>query len=646
MAKIQILPPQEAQKIAAGEVVERPANIVKELVENALDAGSTHLKLICQDGGKKCIRLVDNGSGMDSQDAKMCFAHHATSKIRSVDDLLDLHTFGFRGEALSSIASVSKVALITKENAAATGTKLVLEGGILQSESDVSATTGTDITIDDLFYNVPARRKFLKARDTEWRHIVQLMHACALSNLSLHVELIHDGMSILNCPAAESLRTRALQIWEKNLADALLELEPVEDKNNIRISGFISNHQYYTYDRSRIFIFANNRWVKNQHISKAILKGYQNVLQPGCYPVACIFITVDPHELDINTHPRKEEVIFLHPKRVEGLITNAVKQALEQNMVRHLAPQKRNDEQGADPVIIPTEHPFAPRESMPVRISEPVFAQFADPEPADAAFNKKMEFAMHRQYEAPAPGVQNSVFNRPVANDFTASRPAAEKSCAFKEAPSLSAVFVPERTYTLIGQYRNTYLVIQQGDDLVFIDQHAAHERILYELFAQRFDEVATIKLMFPTIVTLKADDVTLLEKHIHLLEAYGIKAEIFSAQSVIISESPVTFKQTPLDAVVKQFVQWLHEYVREGESEEIWRHKLHDQMRAHMACVAAVKAGDVLPHEQMHQLIDDLLKTPNKLTCPHGRPTMWVLSTHEIDKKFKRDYRQNQDLE
>lgn len=629
MAKIAILPPQEAQKIAAGEVVERPANIVKELVENALDAGATYIKLICTDGGRQSIRIIDNGQGMDEQDAQLCFVHHATSKIKSVDDLNAISTFGFRGEALSSIASVSKVTLITKEEAAESGTRVVLEGGIVSNQAPISATTGTDITINDLFYNVPARRKFLKSRDTEWRHIMLFMQACCLGNIKLHVEIVHDGITVLHCPAADTLRTRALQLWEANVAQQILDFESDPNDKGIHLSGFISNHQYYTYDRSRIYIFANNRWVKNQHISKAILKGYQNVLQPGCFPMACLFISVDAHELDINTHPRKEEVIFLHPKRVETLITSTVQKTLEAHISRYLAPTSQTQPAQKESFIIPSA-PFAPQTGYTSDSRQQPFF--------------KIE---HQEVHTTPPFTRSTQLHEPMTPQQ--SQEVSQPDSRIKQVPMApqTTVFTQKEQahYSLIGQLRKTYILIEQDEHLILIDQHAAHERILYEQFTQAFENIATIKLLFPTIITLKTEDIQLLEQHIHMLSAYGIKADIFSAQSIIVTETPVTLKQAPLDGLINQFINWIGEFYQNDES-GAWRNSIHDKMRAHMACIAAVKAGDQLTIEQMQQLLHDIFVAPNKLTCPHGRPTMWIASADEIDKKFKRDYRQARNTE
>ena len=334
MARIKQLSAQEAQKIAAGEVVERPANVVKELIENSLDAGATQIIIYIEDAGKKLIRIVDNGYGMSQEDAYLCFKHHATSKINSVDDLHALTTFGFRGEALSSISSVSTVTLITKEAAALSATKLMLHDGIVTSEENIPGNTGTDIAIANLFYNVPARKKFLKTNETEWRQIQLLFQAICLDYQDVHFKLYHQNNLVFNCPATNDAQQRIAQLWDHTVAQQTIPIQYAA--NNFKISGIITNHTYSRYDRSALYFLVNKRWVKNHTLSKALLKGYLNVLPHDKFPLACIAITIDPAEIDVNIHPRKEEVQFLHPRIIENALHTCVKEALEKHLSAQL----------------------------------------------------------------------------------------------------------------------------------------------------------------------------------------------------------------------------------------------------------------------------------------------------------------------
>ena len=331
MQKIRQLSLHEAQKIAAGEVVERPANVVKELLENAIDAGATVISIYIELAGQKLIRVVDNGLGMSPEDAHACFGHHATSKMSTVEDLMHLTTFGFRGEALSSIAAVSMIHMLTKEEDAQHGIFIERQANQLVHEEYRPCATGTDISIKDLFYNVPARKKFLKKTETEWRAIVQLFHAFCLDYPTLHFKLYSENKLLYNCPPPASLLARVMQLWEHHDAQHILAL-PSHRHEGMIISGVLSNHQYYKYDRSHMYFFVNKRWVKNSSLARAAVRGYAQVIPPDRYPIVSIHIEIDTTLVDINIHPRKEEVQFLHPRTIENALTHAIKKTLEENL--------------------------------------------------------------------------------------------------------------------------------------------------------------------------------------------------------------------------------------------------------------------------------------------------------------------------
>src|SRR3989339_352087 len=336
MNKIRFLAPEEIKKIAAGEVVERPANLVKELVENALDAGSNEISIYIEDGGKKLVRVVDNGCGMSCDDAKIAFQPHTTSKITQVDDLQTLLTFGFRGEALSSISSVSTLTLITKERAADVGVKLKLSYGSLSKEEEISASEGTDIAIQDIFSNIPARKKFLKASDTEWRQIVLLFQSFVLAHKKVHFKLFNENRLIHNCPPVDDVKMRVMQLWDQQCADHLLSINLTENTIDIAAEGCISDHQYMRYNTAQIFLFVNGRWIRNQKLVKAVLRGYQSVYQQGRYPAVFLFIKTDPSLIDVNIHPRKEEVQFIHAHKIESLIQHAINNKLDEKVTTQL----------------------------------------------------------------------------------------------------------------------------------------------------------------------------------------------------------------------------------------------------------------------------------------------------------------------
>ena len=615
MARIKQLSPQEAQKIAAGEVVERPANVVKELVENSLDAGATQVSLYIQDSGKSLIRIVDNGYGMNQEDAHLCFKHHATSKITRVDDLPTISTFGFRGEALSSISSVSKVTLITKEADAPHATKLVLENGVVISQEEVSGNTGTDISIADLFYNVPARKKFLKTNETEWRQILLLFQALCLDYKEVHFKLHSQGNLLFNCPATNDVTQRIAQLWDHTVAQQILPIKAAA--NGLSFEGIISNHTYTRYDRSSIFFFVNNRWVKNHTLGKALLKGYLNVLPPDKFPLACIAIIIDPVQVDINIHPRKEEVQFLHPRIVENALQAAVKETLEKNLSAQLNKKVSfNSEQTWNAM----PHPIRHSSHNEPEFFHPNMNQSKKPQFSHLNTRNAVSYSLDTLQENK---IKNSYEINP-SNEF------------IEHHQNVISSAVPTQTeYNIIGQFHKTYILIEQEESLFLVDQHAAHERILYELFCTRFEHVATIQLMFPAIITLTHDELQILEPHLSIFSKNNIALEIMGSNQLIIQAIPVHLKEVPLEELVRQTLGWIEEN-QKLDNEQLYK-KVNEKLHAQMACKAAVKAGDVLTLSQMHQLLRDLEKIENRFTCPHGRPTGWNIALYDIEKKFKR---------
>jgi len=600
MQKIKQLPPHEAQKIAAGEVVERPANLLKELIENSLDAGATAITLYIEQAGKKLIRMIDNGSGMSPEDAKICFHRHATSKISSVDELTSINSFGFRGEALASISAIAKVTLVTRQTESETGIKLEIEKNQITNEEAVGANTGTDIAVRDIFYNVPARKKFLKKDETEWRQISQLFNAFCLAHPKVHFKIFHENRLINNCPPVQTTAEQASQLWDRMVKDHLISL-PNNSASPISVTGVITNHHFSRYDRNLIYLFVNNRWVKNFELSRALMKGYMNVLQPGKFPAAALFITIPAETVDINIHPRKEEVSLLHPIRVSRAIQETIKKALED----HLSAQIKK------PVAFTNSGQYA-----------------ETPPSADA------RIVLWR--DTPHDTIPRRSFSEdgfPLPEQFTISK--ADSSPTIEHAHQQPLATEKAFTGTIIGQVHKTYILIDKDDGLYMIDQHAAHERILYELFSKQFEEVVRIALAFPQTVEFPETDLDLLAPYLEILIQSGITIERFGPTQIIIKATPVHCKRVNLKELIGQMIGWIHQ---EGNAQpELIKKGLNERLHAQMACKAAIKAGDDLTHEQMKQLLDDLEKTPNRFSCPHGRPTGWMLSWYDVEKKFKR---------
>lgn len=628
MAKIKQLSPEEIQKIAAGEVVERPANVVKELVENALDAGATTITLHAEHGGKALIRLTDNGSGMSPEDLRMCIEHHATSKITSVNDLATISTFGFRGEALSSIAAVSRLTITSKTRDTIEGNSIALEGSRVLSQKPAAATDGTDIVITDLFYNVPARRKFLKTDETEWRAIMQLMQAYTLANLSISFKVLHNNRLMLQAPATTNLTERLRAVFDQNWVEAAVTCVPKTHTGFSFPCATITNTHFKRYDRSQIFFFVNNRWVKNAKLSSALVKGYGGVLPAGRFPAAVIKIDVDPGEVDVNIHPRKEEVQFLHPRRVEVAIQEMVTSALAEYTTGMF---KTN---------------YIPLESTPISTTQITESRVTiDPEKtgwSSQTFNTpRIEFS---PFKTPGPFLTQPESFEPTSSLNAPLKNTPEQTPNVSANPlitqptyeSLQATMHNEtEAYTLIGQLARTYILIEQKDGLLLIDQHAAHERFLYETFEHRFENIATVSLIFPTIITVSEAEAETLATYQHLFANYGVEIEQVGPYQFAVKATPVMLKNKDLNDLIKSTLS-LFSTIKHADSQTLTK-ELHHAMRAQMACKAAVKAGDTLTHTQMRELINNLNTVNNRFSCPHGRPTTYTITTNEIERKFKR---------
>ena len=655
--KIKQLSAQEAQKIAAGEVVERPANVVKELLENALDAGATAITIYIQEGGKKLIKVVDNGCGMSAQDAHMCIKHHATSKITSVTDLEHISTFGFRGEALSSIAAVSKLIITTKEETTLAGITLEIDQGIVQAEHIAACNTGTSITVHDLFYAVPARRKFLKSRDAEWRMILQLFFAVCLDYPQVYFKLYSEDTLIYNCPQTTDLIVRIEQLYEHALAQQVLLAQAHEPRMNTQVTLAFSDPNYTRYDRSQIFVFVNKRWVKNHKLVQAFIKGYQNMLPTGKFPAGFLFITLDSHYVDSNIHPRKEEVQFMHPKIIESLIESTVKKRLEEYTNTNLgAPgslsilpinqslSKYSQEFSPESTQIITHNTYAQQQSN---------YQYQN---LESMQENTAEYALSHLVRvakalttSPSPTLEHTLEQETTPKSPLDTIQELHKSVPLIQTTlnteHLSAQHIsaqipvqPALTYTLLGQALRTYIIIELPEGLTLIDQHAAHERILYEKFRTQFNNPESLVRVLPEIITLNKTDITTLADYLPLCAQYGLIITVLSDTQLAVQETPLYLKNQSLKDIVQQLISWITdtESLEQTAVQKLLQEKLHAQL----SCKAAVKAGDILTSTSMHQIIHDLYSLETKLTCPHGRPTCWTLTQQELEKKFKRTYK------
>jgi DNA mismatch repair protein MutL len=609
--KIQILDHHEAIKIAAGEVIERPANIIKELLENSIDAGSKNVSLYLHNAGKTMIKIVDDGCGMSPEDALLCFAHHATSKIKTVQDLTTINTYGFRGEALSSIAAVSKTELITKTDQDKIATHIIFENSKCIKQEQTSHPTGTSFIITHLFDNIPARKKFLKSDDTEWNQIVTLFQAFCLRYLDINFKLYHNDYLSYNCNKTDSIQTRAAQLWNNNLHEQLIKI-PQKTIKNITIHGAISTPHYYRFNRGQIFIFVNNRWVKNNELMKGIIEGYQGVLPHQKYPAAFLNIQINPELIDINIHPKKEEVKFLNPGIAQQTIATTIKDALDNFITQKIS---------AHHVKTDVWQENEPTQNNKLEVKESVLQK--------DEFTKKAFNPFNNFFESPfAPEVKKTVIQPPPA-----VQPVAQET--FRKPPipvDFNSTILEEPSFTIIGQFNKTYIILEQNNELILIDQHAAHERIIYERLKIQ-GEIPSVQLMFPHVIKMPASNIIKILNHTHLLSEHGILIDQLSACEIIVTATPIGMQS----AAVQEIIMMISDLL--DDEQNIENLQLNDKIIMAKACKTACKAGDTLDIAQMKNLIQELMKTQDKLSCPHGRPTMYPMTLKEIEKHFKRDY-------
>lgn len=588
---IHLLDPLQAQHIAAGEVVERPANIVKELIENSLDAGANRLTVHIEKAGKTSICVTDDGSGMSRTDAQLCFARHATSKLTSVHQLMSLTTFGFRGEAMASIAAVGEITLTTRRTQDLLGTRVTYSHGRYVDTTEVACPAGTTLSVDNLFGSVPVRRTFLKQDETEWNQIQSVVQGLALTHQSVHFTLYKDGEIALEAAATTKLKDRLTQLFGHSLAAQMVTVS--HESNGVHISGMISTPPYARYGKELMFFWVNNRLIKNNDIARAIVKGYLQSLPPGKYPAAFLALSLDPSQVDVNIHPRKEEIRFTKPGVVASVLQEAVTQALNQALNTALAPT-------------PKAPAPAPYSWQPLSGGAPL-----------PLFSVPLSAAT-----SPAP----------------AAAPLLPPLPAAFALPETAAAQLPITTQeaTVIGQLFATYILIQQEESLILVDQHAAHERILYHQYTARFTKKEGTTLLFPEVVALASRELVQ-----HLLRAQdfftdqGITFVQSGPQHLTITSAPPQLQKEGLAAILLDAADFIATHT--ALHEELFRQKLNEHVHSHLACKLAVKAGDVLDQAAMRELISQLLKTPNRFMCVHGRPTMWPISRLDLEKRFRR---------
>jgi DNA mismatch repair protein MutL len=613
MGRIRLLSETVASQVAAGEVVERPASVAKELVENSLDAGARKIDIVIRRGGISLIRVIDDGCGMDRDDALLSLERHATSKIRSAADLQAVATLGFRGEALPSIASVSRFRLTTREARAIAGTEIIVNGGKIEVVRDGGEAPGTQIAVRSLFYNVPARRKFLRSENTESRNVEHQIHLQAIGHPEIGFSLMRDDRMLFQLPATATLSDRIRDLYGVDLLAHLVELHDT-DSRKIRIAGLIGQAGLSRQTRSQQLVFVNGRAIESSLITAAIREGYHTALMKGQYPVTFLFLEIEPAAVDVNVHPAKREVRFRDPSSVREAIVRCIQQTLE----RARAGWQEKFRAPVQPPLVGA----GKTSDLTLRPEIPV------PEET----HRELPHLGHTTAAGVvAPGRESAVR---VAGQVP--RLPAERVDSASDAAALQrrASNAPGQQFQIIGVLNKLYVLMENADGLVLVDQHAAHERILFEELRRRMEEqgVPTQKLLLPRTFEVPPRDADWIERNISVLQRMGIGIESFG---------PGTFKIDSLPSFlnVSDAAQFMRKVIDDlksaGNSASTMR--LGEEMIAKTVCRHAVKANDPLRYPEMEKLIRDLLDCDLPYCCPHGRPTMIQISLMELEKKFGR---------
>ena len=677
MGRIHVLSENVANQIAAGEVVERPASVVKEMLENSLDAGATRIKISVEAGGKKLIQITDNGCGMVRDDAMLAFERHATSKIKNAADLLSVATLGFRGEALPSIASVSRLRLETRAAEEAAGTVVEINGGKIARVEEAGLPEGTSITVRDLFFNVPARKKFLKAESTELSHIASLVTHYALAHPEKHFELHSAANAMLVAPPVAGYSERVYQVFGKETLDQLIPvaarqaLERVglpqsppwrrkeqeeedgeesapKDPGEMRVHGFVSKPEIQKLNRNSIFVFVNGRLIRDRLVQHAITEAYRNIIPPTVYPVVLLFLELPAAEVDVNVHPSKTEVRFRQQSAMHDFVRDSVRAAL---MKARPVPQFMTEIRAhatAGQALTPGAHPWEPSpagngfEPAPGFAHEPAAgAGFSLQSPSQPPISARLQFEGGIAVEANAAiPVARGLENAPLVPGFETSavrgiEAVPDHGCApaldvSEEEPTLSSL----GTLKPLGQIRNSFILAVNEDGLWIVDQHVAHERVLFErvLKQRAVQKVESQRLLMPIVLELSPAQQAVFSEISDELAHNGFEAEPFGARSVAVKVAPAGIEAA---AVERMLHELLDQFSREEQSLNL--EKIRTRIAASIACHAAIKVNMPLEQNKMEWLLAELAKTDHPMSCPHGRPVVLRYSVKDIQKAFKR---------
>jgi len=566
MDRINILDASLADKIAAGEVVERPASVVKELVENSIDAKASKIDIFVVDGGRTLIEVKDNGVGMSRNDAMVSIKRHATSKIKFDYDLFSIKTMGFRGEALSAISSVSKFTMITKEADTMVGTKLFCLNSEIKSVDNIASTTGTDIKVEELFYNTPARLKYLKSDTTELAFVTDIVYKLALANPTVSINLVSNNKTIFQTSGRNDLIEIVANIYGLEIAKNMHYFE--KKNNDFKVYGYTSNISVSRSNKKAISAFINKRFVRNKILSDCIIDGYHEFLFDDRYPYTIMYIDTDSTLLDVNVHPTKQEIRISKEAELKELIRDAISSSLK-----------------ATDLVIKQE------------------VKQVEPKPTQTFFDYSKVNETETEY--------NKVI---------------QDTLVIEEKKTISC------DYQVIGQIHGTYIIAQNKDGFILVDQHAAKERINYEKFKKLFKEPANIvELLIPLVIELPLDEFAIVSENLDLLAKLHIEAEVFGTNTIKVSQIPYYFNRIDMQVYVNDVI---NQIVTNKKIDEAY---LTDYAIATAACKASLKGNTFLQHFEMEDILNNLFKCDDPYTCPHGRPTMIKYSKYELEKFFKR---------
>jgi DNA mismatch repair protein MutL len=612
MSKIRVLADHVANQIAAGEVVERPASVAKELVENSIDAGAKRITIEIEAGGRRLLKVSDDGEGMVRDDAVLAFERHATSKIRVTEDLAAIGTLGFRGEALASIASVAKVELTTCTEDAKAATRVTIEGGRMRDVKDAAHPRGTTIAVRDLFFNIPARRKFLRSEATETYHLTNLVTHYALAHPEIAFTFVNNGREVVRAAPAKDLRERAYQIFGAEFLENLLEVNS-GDTQVARVTGYVSAPRDRRTSRDSQYLFVNRRFVRDRMIGRALSEGYRSILPYGVYPAALLFIETPLEEVDVNVHPAKTEVRFRRQAAVVDAVREAVRAAL------------------ASASYVPPPEP--PKIPEPIMTATAAVSSIA-PQP-------RIEFVPPSAPPPPRAPVEPS--GEEIARDIEVMIQSVSKSVSSAALPPLNSAEKLAREVTPeslnanirpLGQLEESFIIATDDDGLLLIDQHVAHERVLFDKYraleAERRSE--SQQLLVPETFDLTPAQAAVFDDLAPELENYGFELMRLSGRTVAIKAVPADLPGSEARNMLFELLETV-----DAEKKSSARETLRDEIAASLACHAAIKVNMPLAPEKMRWLIDRLLQTSSPTTCPHGRPVILRLRTKDILKGFHR---------